>query len=304
MSAMGNTHRRLVGTLALAGMALALSVASGSCSRQEKPKDAVPEPSAASAPQPFAVDQVPAPLPPLGRADIVHAAEAATDAAAQGAAYPLPTAALVGRTFSIRLPFGCQAQPPATADASVEINPKKGTMTLSVLPQIWTHAPWIESLVGRDGSIDAVEGFWIRRPWTTSDLCPPTPNQGYAGSRLSALSGAVAPPIDAVQPSAETLGLAHVYRSDDSRLMRHDRRPYQLTLKLAAERIPADHRFWLHLEGRLVALDDNKERGEGRPIRCAADAGNRRPICLVGVELDRVAFESQGSGEVLGEWPG
>ena len=41
---------------------------------------------------------------------------------------------------------------------------------------------------------------------------------------------------------------------------------------------------------------------DGQPINCWNEAPDLRPVCLMAVELARVAFEDSPAGEVLVEW--
>jgi hypothetical protein len=52
--------------------------------------------------------------------------------------------------------------------------------------------------------------------------------------------------------------------------------------------------FRLVLEGRIV-------EGPSGAVACRSDDPDRRPVCLVRVEFDRVAIEG-AAGEMFGEW--
>jgi hypothetical protein len=304
---------RAAALVAVASLATTLA----SCSRQPAPV----KPANATAPAP-PTPALPLPQPTLGRADLIGAARSAADAYAGGRAYPQDLVDLVGRRVSIRLPFGCDGQAAAAAVGAYEIDPKKNTLTLTVRPQVWTAAPWIAKILAGTPALDSVEGFWISRPWTTSELCPPPsalPPSGPAPSATaeppatakpaasSRAAGASkpakpAPPEVAPWPSPETLGVVRIFHTGDSRLKRHTRRPYQVVLKLSDSRIPQDHRFWLVLEGRVVDLHD--AQGKGQPVACYSDDAYRRPVCLIALDVDHVALEAMGAGEVLADWPG
>jgi len=106
----------------------------------------------------------------------------------------------------------------------------------------------------------------------------------------------------AALPSPESLGLARIFHTGDSRLKRHTRRPYQAVLKLSDSQIPPDHHFWLVLEGRIADLRDGE--GKGRPIGCYAQSPYRLPLCVIGVDIDHVAIENMDTGAPLADWPG
>ena len=82
-----------------------------------------------------------------------------------------------------------------------------------------------------------------------------------------------------------------MFEAGDSRLQRRGDRPYEVVRKVAAAPVGG---FRLVLEGRIV-------QGPTSAVACRSDDPDRRPTCLVRVELDRVAIESAG-GEMYGEW--
>lgn len=242
----------------------------------ERREDPAPPPQASTPPAPV---QPPAQLvtPPLGRADLIEGARAAAESLSAGAPYP-QAAALGGRQFRVRLPFGCFGPSEADAGLGYTLDEKARTLRLTARPVMWTDGPWSEALATPDAEPpEAVEGFWLRRPWMTNEVCPaPT-------------TVAEVPP-----PSPETLGLAQVFDADGSRLLRRGARPYEITRPLPADAPQPSGGFRLVLEGRVA-------QGAGRPVRCRSEGPERRPVCLVLVEFARVAFETP-SGEVLEAW--
>ncbi|WP_334163572.1 hypothetical protein [Phenylobacterium sp.] len=245
------------------------------------------------------------------------AARAATAAYAAGGGSPASEAALAGRQFRLRLPFGCLGVSPGTEPASWRYDAERGTLTLTARTVAWTGTPLARSLP-EASAIEAVEGFWIPRPWLESESCPalpvpppagePAPDQTPAAKALppkaqaprpaAAKAEPAAAPAPAARPlpspSAQTLGLAEVFREGGSRVFRRGERPYQVVEK--SEPPTGPHVYHLVLEGRIAAGAD------GRVVRCRAETADRRPVCLVTVEFDRVAFEDPAGGKVLGEW--
>ena len=286
------------------------------CSRPQAPREvakpATPAPAASPAPLLL-------PPPPLGRAELLNAARAATDAYASGSDYPKQVVDLIGRRFSIRLPFGCGAPASGAQAGTYELNPKNRTVTVTAQPQVWTAAPWMQQILFGETDVEVVEGFWIQRPWTRSDGCPPQPpapsSAAPAAAAKPAADGksaanapsppaatALGPDLPAAPwPSPETLGLARVFQKGGSRLKRHTRHPYQVVLKLSDSKVPPDRRFWLVLEGRIADLTDGK--GKGQPVGCFADDPYRRPLCVIGVDIDHVSVEAMDTGDVLADWP-
>lgn len=263
------------------GATLALFVFIAGCSRETEPEEPAAPPPPAVTPKPAPPIPPITPTPPLGRSELIAAVQAATSAHAAGRPYPQDGADLVGRQFELKLPFGCRGPEPQGRPATYTINPRQDTIRLSARPEVWTDAAWVRDLVGAEEA-EAIEGFWIPRPWTDAEVCPP--------ERTSTASGLPAP------ASPETLGLARVFGAGESRVPQRGGRPYEVTQKLPPEAAAGPRDFRLVLSGRVVGFDD------GQAIHCRSEDPDRRPVCLVGVEFDRVAFEDASSGEVLAEW--
>ncbi len=271
-------------------MASVMAVGLAQCDREprEQPVDAEP------------IIETPAPEPKvttpasLDRAAFLGAISRAGSAYATGAS---TTGAdpLVGRTFAIRLPFGCGRPDPAVptdndgdaADAglpTVTWGPENRTLVLSLTPGDWSDT----ALIVGSGATDrweAVEGFWLTRPWLGSEACPQT----IARDPLGGGAGRADP---------QTVGLASVHERDSSRLGRRDGQAYRFTLRGEEGRapVPSPRGYRVVLEGRFASFPD------GRAIRCRAASIDQRPVCIAAVQLDRVAFEDGASGTVLSEW--
>jgi hypothetical protein len=255
-----------------AGCVAGLLVLAG-CDRRPEPATP-PETAPAQAPPPLPVLPI-LPAPPLGRPELIRAAADATDAFAAGR--PHDVAALADRPFQIRLPFSCAGQGPEEKALRYSFDEKTRTLRLTAAVQDWSNEPWVLALAGGE-TVEAIEGFWIARPWLLSEVCP---------APTSALDGPASP---------ETLAIAEVFPKTGSRVARRANRPYTVTRKLAEGEAPPSGGFRLLLEGRLGARAES-----GGPIRCAADNPGRRPTCIILVTFDRVAFEDE-AGAVLGEW--
>ena len=257
---------------AIALLALALLAA---CAPREEPAETPPpEPAAAPAPVPT----LPLPPPPLGRTDVLDAVAAAAASFAAGAAYPEATAALAGRRFRLSLPFGCAGPTPGESRAGYVFDAEKRTLRLTARTEVWTDTAWAERLANGT-EVEAVEGFWIRRPWLRTETCP-----------------AVTPidPEAAAPPAPDTVGVAQVFEAGGSRLLRRANRPYEATRKVEEGQMPGAGGFRLVLEGEVA-------KAEGRPVRCHTAHPDQRPACLLLVSFQRVAFETS-TGETLAEW--
>lgn len=133
------------------------------------------------------------------------------------------------------------------------------------------------------GKAEAVEGFWLPRPWTTSEVCPP--------------ASSAPPPAIATPPTAQTLGLAQIFAPGSARTQRHGEHPYSFTRKLGpADAATLDHSYHLLLEGTVSGYPD------GLPLHCSSEGADHQPICIYAVTLDKVALQDAATGEILASW--
>jgi len=266
----------------------AISLATAACdTTPSNGTDANLQNAVVVAPLPVRTPVVPAPLPNLGRSDLVAAAEAAASAYALAQASE-GTDPLVGRSFAIRVPFGCSG---ATVDPAVAGDnaglagwtwgPDRKTIEISMTPGDWLNSALIAGGQAPTGW-EAVEGFWVPRPWLTSDACPKVRRD---------------PLQPATSASGQTLGIAAVFETDGSRIGRRNGRAYAFTVRAEgdAELTPPTDGYRMLLAGRIVAFPD------GRATRCRASGPDDRPVCVIATTLDRVAFEDAG-GKMLSEW--
>lgn len=253
-------------------------------------------------------DPTPSPEPPpaltlpagLGRAGLLTVLAQASAAHAAGRA-PDDGAAVAGRAVEIRLPFGCtgSATEPREGLAQWSRTADGNGLVLTLTPADWTRSPLVLA-PGTEPGWERAEGFWIARPWLTSDGCPREARA--VAPPAPAPVDSEAPPAPVVTlptpvPSPMTAGLVVFEGAGASRLGRRPGEPWRLTLRGTAERpvaAPADG-YRLVLAGRIGRFPD------GRTIRCTSAGPNVRPVCLAAVELDRVAFEDAQGGR-LGEW--
>lgn len=242
-----------------------------------------PTPPAVEAPPPVVAAPPAKAAPPAiaSRADLILAAAKAADAYASGA--PGGGGDLVGRKFSVRLAFGCAGPvaDPGPAQAYYQIDAKAQSLRLVARPSIWTDLPLVRAAPA-PADTEAVEGFWIPRPWLTGDQCPKRRE--------------VAPPATPTPVEQPSLGLAVLHGQDASRTERRGQRPYEHVLKLPPESTGQGRTFELVLDGRISGFAD------GAAAHCWSESAEHRPVCLYAVELDRVAFEDEG-GTVLANWP-
>lgn len=274
--------RRRVAIAAAVIVALVL-VAALLASRREASAPGA-QPPAPDAPRPLQIDTPPLPVPPppLSRADLIAIGARAASAYATGQPGDPRDASLVGRNFLVSLPFGCNGPSKSAAGPHWAHDAKRGVITLVAHPETWTETSWVRALAG-DRTLDAVEGFWIPRPWILSEDCPPA----------SALEPGAAP----VGQGEQTLGLAQFFAPGSSRVLQRGARPYEFVGKAPTDQSPlAPKGYRLVLAGRIAGFSP------AEPARCRVESAGRRPVCLVAVTFDRVAFEDPISGKTLAEW--
>lgn len=255
------------------------------CDAKEQPPP--PAQPAPQAPPPPVVKP-----PTLTRTDILAAlSKAASDHAA---GLPLDRG-LTGRTFALRLAFGCPGLPIATAPVdglpSADWSKDRKTIRLSFKPADWSQSALVLT-AGESATWDGVEGVWLARPWTLAEGCPalvaqPAPSATEAEP--------TPPPVFSSEPMSA--GLAAILNADSSRLGRREGEAYSFVVRGEDDLPPAmaEGGYRLVLEGRLSAFAD------GAAIRCTAASALVRPVCVAAVQLDVVAFET-AAGARLSEW--
>jgi hypothetical protein len=288
--------------------ALAASQVLAACQRQQ------PAPPAAETP-PVVAPPEPAPLAPaaLDRAALLRALEVAAAAYASGKASAEDD--VVGRRFVVRQAFGCQGPSEAAGRgvARWTWGRDRRSVEITMIPADWSDHP---AFGGDQGPWEAVEGFWISRPWMREGGCPaaPAPSpapEGAAQSLPKTAPAAKAPmakapsgsPVGSAPPSVlafaspEVAGLAAVFAREGSRVGRRDGKPFTFSMKAEGEAPVEAPQGGLRLviEGRLVAFP------EGGAVRCVAPSTEVRPVCFAAAEVDRVAYED-AEGKLLREW--
>lgn len=227
------------------------------------------------------------PSPPvrgvLGRADLIALAGQAADAAAGGPAARAAMADADGRRFEIRLPFGCEGPSEKGSEAPMRWRYDEGAKALRLYadPVRWTAADWGAG----DAGVDVIEGFWITRPWTSSEACPTGGERPVAqGSEPVTLPG-------------QTLAIGQVFASGDARDGKRVSKPYEAVIRVAEDPLRVSEGFRLRLRGRVART------GDAGLVRCRQPAGpEQRPICLISVVMDEVAIENPATGEALATW--
>lgn len=260
-----------------AGRLAAIAFASllAACSRPEVEPAASSPAAPPQATQATLAPPAPAPPPALSRADLIAAAAAAADAHATGAAYPDKVAALAGKRFETRQPFGCVGPRASETEDGYVIDENRRAMTIQMAATSWSDEAWRQVFSDPGAPAEALEGFWLRRPWITSAKCPAS--HGVEGPT-----------------TGESIGLVRVFAAGGSRIPRRGDRPYRATVKLEPNAPPPPGPLQLVLRGKIADA-------AGRPIRCRSDGPDQRPVCLVSITLEGVSFETS-DGATAAEW--
>ena len=112
--------------------------------------------------------------PALDRERLLMAAIRAASAFGLGADDSSAQRQLDGRRFEMRVRFGCpDVEPKADTPYQSNYDPVERRLTLRAAPDVSSDDP---SLVGiADDQVEALEGFWVRRPWLLTAACPVPP---------------------------------------------------------------------------------------------------------------------------------
>lgn len=242
------------------------------------------EPGAPSAqPTPAPKSTAPAstiaqPPPPLKRADLIRAAELAASRYAAGE--PPQNTVLAGRRFVATLPFGC-AGPVADLKATTSgwtLDEETGTLRAKVVPETFTEAPHLEPIAG-GAAFEAAEGFWIDRPWSLTEACPP----GSAGP-------------SSAPPDRQTLALVEFFGPGTQRARRREGRAYEAVKPIQADQAGLSQGLRLRVEGRLAPI------GDAPPIGCWSETPQQRPTCVISARFERIAITDASGTRIFAEW--
>jgi len=250
--------------------------------------------------------------PPMDRAALLMEVAKAASASALGKDISNDLRKPDGKRFEVRIRFGCAppASPPevektakpaaqeqATGPFNVRFDEKDRTLRLRAAPDLTLNDRWIASVVGE--SVEAVEGFWMYRPWLLTDGCPVIPAQldsGASDRGLTSESKEVAAAAIAAPDRKYRVGLAQFFTDTDTRTGRRDGRAYETTKILPDDKQPSRQGYNLVLSGRLRHLPS------GPVIACEAESADALPQCVVSAEFDRVWIEDPGTKSLIAEW--
>lgn len=250
---------------------------------------------------------IPEPAPPMDREDLLAAIARAASAAFAGADDVQAQRALDGSPFELRIRFGCGGPDVTAFDAGLgwTFDGEDRTLRVRARPTISGDDPIVTRVVGAVANgIEAVEGFWIPRPWLLEPACP-SGSRAWPGQRsgdLDAVGQAVpstehgAEVTGKTPPSFPKVGIAQFFTEAEPRTRRRQARAYE-TVKIAGlnER-PSASGLDLVLSGRLRSL------AGGRVIACVPAGADAPPNCVASADFDQVRIERAGTGDVLAQW--
>jgi hypothetical protein len=275
------TVRQTLSTAAAAAALLA-----GACQSGEGDKQAV---NSANAVQQQTVPRlaIPVPKPPLDREQLLVASLRAATAFAAGADDPELQRNLADRKFEFRIRFGCEGagEPDANEPLGWTYDPKTRALKVRAAPALSLKDAPVKAIAGE--AFEAVEGFWLRRPWLLSPVCLRAQENAAADS--TSKGGPFA------EPPPQNVGIAQFFTKSEPRTLRRSGRPYEATTRLETDQPPTGG-FDLVLAGRLVALPD------GRVIACTRSPDGERPACLISVEFGKVSIERADTHEQIAQW--
>lgn len=221
----------------------------------------------------------------LSRANLLGLAAAAADAQASGGEVPKAVRDAAGRPFDLVLPFGCAGPGDSLSGLPMgwRYDDDSQALRITASPITWRAEEWqAPAAVG-----EALEGFWIARPWSTAETCPPQGRQAMPTG------------IDPVTLPGQTVAIVRPAAVDaDARELREPR-SYDIVRRVPRDRLDTSQGFRLRITGRIEATP-----GDAAPVSCVQPAGiEQRPICRIATRIDEVRVENTATGDVLGSWP-
>jgi len=253
----------------------------------------------------FELPDVAHPAPPLDRAALLSAVAVAASAAASGSDALAAQRHLDGAIFELRIRFGCNGPSKALRSDPLgwDFDETKRRARVRAMPTIDIEDERLR-MIGAPG-FEAVEGFWIPRPWMLEASCPvaavQAPTDGQPDDDAAATGKGDLPAIVDLAPPdvAPHIGIAQFFTSTDSRTRRRASRAYEASKVIQADKAISSSGWNLVLSGRLKSL-------EGRGvISCSTAKGpDQPPDCVISADFDTVWIENPETGERLGEWGG
>jgi hypothetical protein len=277
----------------MAAAVLSISMLGG-CRAQEQQEPASENQVAAEKPR----QRLPIVEPPFNRSRLLLTVARAASAHSAGLDDSAVQRMLDGKQFEVRLRFGCDGQGPKE-DHGWSVDPDGRTLRLRVVPTLSLDDD-VSRTVASEG-VEAVEGFWLKRPWVLQAACPVRTVAAGTESRQDEdedeekddrPSELPAKP----SPVVQRIGIAQFFVAEDSRTRQRTGRPFEAVRQLEEGERVGEQGFDLVLAGRFRA------RNDGRVILCTGSGRDRPPDCIVSAAVDRVRIENPEDKRVMAEW--
>lgn len=239
---------------------------------------------------------------PRDRGSLLIAMTRAASAAALGLNDTDAQRSLAGDRFEFRLRFGCPrpaGEQAADGPFSVRFDEAERRLRLSATPTVSADDPPVAAVAGEQ--VEAVEGFWIDRPWILAAGCAvgpaaPEPAEPDSAPADKESDNAAEADSEAAAPVLPRSAIVQFLTDNDPRTDRRGERPYAATKTLPVGAAPSRQGYDLVISGRLRALAD------GRVIACTVTSPDLPPTCMISALFGRVRIEHPGTGEILAEW--
>ena len=232
--------------------------------------------------------------PPFNRSRLLLTVARAASAHSAGLDDSSVQRMLDGKQFEVRLRFGCDGQGPKE-DHGWSVDPDGRTLRLRVVPTL-SLGDDASRAVASEG-VEAVEGFWLKRPWVLQAACPVrTIAAGTGSGQDAAESDRASELLAEASPAVQRIGIAQFFVADESRTRQRTGRPFEAVRQLEDGERVGQQGFDLVLSGRF------RSRSDGRVILCTGSGRDRPPDCIVSAAVDRVWIENPEDKKVMAEW--
>jgi hypothetical protein len=241
----------------------------------------------------------PIPTPTLDRAGLLDAIRNAASAHSAGMDDSAAQRPLAGRRFALLMPFACPGVDGSADDAQfgLRLRPDGRSYEVRAAPTLTAaDAGLTDNDRPASAEVEAIEGFWIERPWMLSARCPRAADLPATAPTAPDDGGPPPTAADATSPAAlRTAGIAQILVESESRVGLRSGRDYRVVIRLAEGEVPPSG-LVLMIDGRLRAWPG------GKVIRCLGRGSLTPPTCIAAADVDRVAFARMDTREVLSEW--
>jgi len=236
----------------------------------------------------------------LDRSAILAAVAQAASANSAGTDDSAAQRTLDGRQFEFQIRFGCRGPSTGLREQWLgwAVDAENNTLRVRARPTLNAQEPVVQRLGG--DRFEAVEGFWIPRPWLLEAVCPANsaidPSAPHPKQQAKVAGTVAQEQVTEQLPSSPRIGIAQFFSDTDPRTGRRSMRPYEAVKTLEPGHPLESQGFDLVLSGRLRALPDR------RVIACVANGAQSPPDCIVSADFDRVRIEASGTQDVIAEW--